>query len=61
MLIMKLYQSKVTSLTTPSVFVFAVAIALAVFWRGLGVQGIMVVTAGYAAVLVVFVGAGGGG
>lgn len=58
MLIMTLHQSKVTSLVTTSVFVIAVAVALAWFMKDAQAKDIIGATAAYAAVLVVFVGTG---
>ena len=55
MLIMTLHQTKLTSLLTTSLFVVAVAVALACWMEdGTSIVG---ATAAYAAVLVVFVGA----
>lgn len=59
MLIMTLHPTKLTTLLTTSVFVFAVAIALAWFMYDSQPKDIMAATAAYAAVLVVFVGATG--
>ncbi|KAH9212884.1 hypothetical protein DL95DRAFT_507848 [Leptodontidium sp. 2 PMI_412] len=58
MLIMTLHQSKITSLVTTSVFVIAVAVALAWFMKDAQAKDIIGATAAYAAVLVVFVGTG---
>lgn len=60
MLIMVLYPSKITSLVTTTCFVLVVAVGLAVFMRSSEPKDIVACTAAYAAVLVVFVGAGGG-
>jgi hypothetical protein len=59
MLIMTLHESKLTSLLTTSVFVFAVAVALSWFMKDAYPKDIIGATAAYAAVLVVFVGTGG--
>jgi len=56
-LIMTLHQTKVTSLVTTSVFTLAVAVVLAHFMTDSTEKDILAATAGYAAVLVVFVGA----
>jgi len=58
MLIMTLHQTKLTSLLTTSIFVLAVALALAWFMDTAEPKDIIGATAAYAAVLVVFVGAG---
>ncbi|CZR51287.1 uncharacterized protein PAC_01162 [Phialocephala subalpina] len=58
MLIMTLHPGKVTSLTTTSVFVVAVAVALSYFMKDAQSKDIVGATAAYAAVLVVFVGTG---
>ncbi|KAG4442335.1 hypothetical protein IFR05_002186 [Cadophora sp. M221] len=55
-LIMALHQSLLTSLVTTSVFVIAVAVALAWFMKDAQAKDIIGATAAYAAVLVVFVG-----
>jgi len=58
MLIMTLHSSKVTSLVTTSVFALFVVISLAWFMDTAEPKDIIGATAAYAAVLVVFVGAG---
>jgi len=58
MLIMILHSSKVTSLVTTSVFVLFVAVSLAWLMDTAEPKDIIGATAAYAAVLVVFVGAG---
>jgi hypothetical protein len=60
MLIMVLHSTKLTAILTTSCFVVAVAIALAVFMVDSQPKDVVACTAAYAAVLVVFVGAGGG-
>lgn len=60
MLIMVLHPSKITNLVTTTCFVLAVAVGLAVFMRSSEPKDIVACTAAYAAVLVVFIGAGGG-
>jgi hypothetical protein len=60
MLIMTLHPTQLTSLLTTSVFVFAVGAALAWWMKDAASKDIMGATAAYAAVLVVFVGTGGG-
>ncbi|KAL2061945.1 hypothetical protein VTL71DRAFT_7323 [Oculimacula yallundae] len=59
MLIMSLHSTKLTQLLTTSLFVIAVAMALA-FLKDLQPKDIIIATVAYAAVLVVFVGAGSG-
>ncbi len=54
------FTTKLTSLVTTSVFVVAVAIALAYFMKDAQTKDIIGATAAYAAVLVVFVGTGTG-
>ena len=61
MLIMVLHPTLLTTLLTTSCFVFAVGVCLAVLMVESEPQDIIACTAAYAAVLVVFVGAGGGG
>ena len=56
MLIMSLHPSRLTNLLTTSLFVFAVAAALAWFMKTAEPKDIIGATAAYAAVLVVFVG-----
>jgi hypothetical protein len=60
MLIMTLHPTRLTSLLTTSVFVLAVGVALAWWMKDAASKDIMGSTAAYAAVLVVFVGTGGG-
>jgi hypothetical protein len=60
MLIMTLHQTKLTSLLTTSLFVLAVAAILAVVMKTAEPKDIVGATAGYAAVLVVFIGTGAG-
>ncbi|KAH6670569.1 hypothetical protein B0J14DRAFT_596547 [Halenospora varia] len=60
MLIMTLHQTKLTTLLTTSLFVFAVAAVLAWWMEDAESKDIVGATAAYAAVLVVFVGTGGG-
>ena len=60
MLIMVLHPTKITALATTSCFVVAVAISLAIFMQDSQPKDVLACTAAYAAVLVVFVGAGGG-
>ncbi|KAK0740344.1 hypothetical protein B0T18DRAFT_417771 [Schizothecium vesticola] len=60
MLIMVLHPSKATALVTTCCFVVAVAIALAIFMRDSKPKDVVACTMAYAAVLVVFVGLGGG-
>ena len=57
MLIMTLHSTKVTQLVTTSVFVLIVGLILACYMKDAREKDIWVVTAAYAAVLVVFVGA----
>ena len=59
MLIMTLHQTKLTTLLTTSSFVLAVAVILAAAMTDAEPKDILTATAGYAAVLVVFVGTGG--
>ena len=61
MLIVVLHPTLLTTLLTTSCFVFAVGVGLAVLMVESEPQDIIACTAAYAAVLVVFVGAGGGG
>jgi hypothetical protein len=56
MLIMALHPTRLTSLLTTSIFVFAVAIALAWYMKEAQSKDVIGATAAYAAVLVVFVG-----
>jgi len=56
MLIMNLQATRLTSLLTTSISVFAVAIALAWYTKEAESKGVIGGTATYAAVLVVFVG-----
>lgn len=58
MLIMTLHDTRLTTLLTTSVFVFAVAVGLAWKMEDAKNQEIIAATAAYAAVLVVFVGTG---
>lgn len=58
MLIMTLVPSRTTSLVTTSLCVLAVAVALSYFMKTAEAKDVMACTAGYAAVLVVFVGTG---
>jgi hypothetical protein len=60
MLIMVLHPSKITNLVTTASFVLVVAVGLAVVMTSSEPKDIVACTAAYAAVLVVFVGAGGG-
>lgn len=60
MLIMILHPTKLTTVLTTSCCVIAAAICLAVFMVDSEPKDVLACTAGYAAVLVVFVGAGGG-
>jgi hypothetical protein len=60
MLIMTLHPTRLTSLLTTSVFVLAVGVALAWRMKDAASKDILGSTAAYAAVLVVFVGTGGG-
>ncbi|KAF5009263.1 hypothetical protein FDECE_4475 [Fusarium decemcellulare] len=60
MLIMVLHPGKMASMLTTSSFVVAAAICLAVFMEDSQSKDVIACTAAYAAVLVVFVGAGGG-
>ncbi len=61
MLIMVLHPTLLTTLLTTSCFVLAVGVCLAVVMIDSEPKDIIACTAAYAAVLVVFVGAGGGG
>ncbi len=58
MLITTLHQTKLTTLLTTSLFVAAVAVALAWWMEDAQNKDIIAATAAYAAVLVVFVGSG---
>jgi len=58
MLIMTLHPGRVTSLTTTSVFVVAVAVILAYYMENAESKDVVSATTAYAAVLVVFIGAG---
>lgn len=60
LLIMTLHPTRLTSLLTTSVFVLAVGVALAWWMKDAASKDITGSTAAYAAVLVVFVGTGGG-
>ncbi|KAF4449364.1 lysyl oxidase-like protein 2 3 4 [Fusarium austroafricanum] len=60
MLIMVLHPTKLTSLLTTSIFTFAAAVCLAVFMKDSEPKDVIGFTAAYAAVLVVFIGTGGG-
>lgn len=60
MLIMVLHPAKLTAILTTSLCVLGVAIGLAVFMIDSQPKDVLACTAGYAAVLVVFVGTGGG-
>ena len=59
-LIMVLHPTKLTAILTTSCFVFAVAVGLAIFMDDSQPKDVMACTAAYTAVLVVFVGVGGG-
>ena len=61
MLIMTLHQTRLTTLLTSSLCIFAVAATLAAVMNTAEPKDIVGATVGYAAVLVVFVGTGGGG
>ena len=60
MLIMALIPTKTVALVTTSCFVVFAAISLAIFMRDSQPKDVVACTAAYAAVLVVFVGVGGG-
>jgi hypothetical protein len=60
MLIMTLHQTLLTTLLTTALFVFAIAALLARYMDSAEPKDIVGATAAYAAVLVVFVGTGGG-
>ncbi|KAM5357472.1 hypothetical protein ACJZ2D_016238 [Fusarium nematophilum] len=60
MLIMVLHPTKLTAILTTSIFTLAMAVALAVFMAHSEPMDIVGFTAAYAAVLVVFIGTGGG-
>jgi hypothetical protein len=60
MLIMTLHQTRLTTLLTSSLCIFAVAATLAAAMDTAEPKDIVAATAAYAAVLVVFVGTGGG-
>jgi len=60
MLVMILHPTKLTTILTTSCCVVATAVLLAVFMRNSEPKDVLGCTAAYAAVLVVFVGAGGG-
>lgn len=60
MLIMVLRPAKLTAVLTTSLCVLGVAVGLAIFMTDSHPKDVLACTAAYAAVLVVFVGAGGG-
>jgi hypothetical protein len=60
MLIMTLHPTRLTALLTTSLCVIVVAVALAVYMENAKPKDVMAATAAYAAVLVVFIGAGSG-
>ena len=61
MLVMTLHQSRLTSLLTTALVVFTIAAILAYLWDSAEPKHIVGATAAYAAMLVVFVEARGGG
>ena len=60
MLVMSIHPSRTKSLVTTSIFVIVFGVATATFVRQAEYKDLIASTAAYAAVLVVFVGVGGG-